>query len=145
MTPHKQLFRHDPDNGSIGDCFRTCIACLLDLAPADVPHFAEGMPSGEVMRERARAWLAGRGLYFFEIPFVGTELGRLLEYMASVNPGIHYMLSGKSRNGVGHFVLCRDAQIVHDPSQNDAGIVGPHEHDDYWVGVIALMAAGGDR
>jgi hypothetical protein len=38
MTPHKQRFRHDPANGIYGDCWRTAIACLLDIQPEEIPH-----------------------------------------------------------------------------------------------------------
>ena len=41
MTPHKQLNRHRPEEGVFGDCYRTAIACLLDLRPQDVPHVAD--------------------------------------------------------------------------------------------------------
>ncbi len=36
MTPNKQLNLHEPAAGVIGDCWRTCIACLLDKSPSDV-------------------------------------------------------------------------------------------------------------
>ena len=45
MTPYKQLNHHDPDNGIIGDCYRTAIACLLDLPPDALPNYCEG-PGG---------------------------------------------------------------------------------------------------
>ena len=42
MKELKQLNLHRPEEGLIGDCFRTCIACLLDMpAPDHVPHAYE--------------------------------------------------------------------------------------------------------
>lgn len=35
-----QEFLHDPANGSVGDCYRACIAGLISAALEDVPHFA---------------------------------------------------------------------------------------------------------
>lgn len=135
MTPHKQLFRHDPGNGVWGDCGRTAIACLLDLAPADVPHFYDNGVRSDVARSSVDAWLAPRGLRLIEIPFPGAVgLDAVLAHQKAVNPGVHYILLGKSRTGVGHVVICRDGEIVHDPSLVDAGIVGPCDEDDcYWI------------
>ena len=39
MIKQKQIYRHLPEAGQIGDCARTVIACLLDLHPCEVPHF----------------------------------------------------------------------------------------------------------
>ena len=62
MTPHKQLIKHDPENGQWGDCGRTAIACLLDLHPSDVPHFWEGPERADRDPEtECRKWLAERG------------------------------------------------------------------------------------
>ena len=43
MRPQQQKFKHDPANGSYGDCFRTALACILDLDRDEVPHFNEGL------------------------------------------------------------------------------------------------------
>ena len=40
MTPAKQLFT-EIDARPVGDCWRTCVAMLLDLPPADVPHWVD--------------------------------------------------------------------------------------------------------
>ena len=137
MIPHKQLFRHDPDSGVYGDCFRTTLACLLDLAPADVPHFMDGVDSGKDGTEAANKWLAQRGLTLISIPYQG-ELEQILSTIAQLNPGIHYLLCGKSRTGCNHSVICRGDQIVWDPSLDDAGIVGPADHGIYWVDFLAV-------
>lgn len=42
MTPYKQLYGHNPDQGIFGDCFRTALGCLLNLPPEKVPHFYDG-------------------------------------------------------------------------------------------------------
>ena len=47
MTPADQEFTHDPANGQHGDCMRACIASLLDLPIAAVPHFAQLAAEGK--------------------------------------------------------------------------------------------------
>jgi hypothetical protein len=39
MKPIDQEFMHDPEKGIIGDCFRACIASILELDINEVPHF----------------------------------------------------------------------------------------------------------
>lgn len=41
MTPAKQLFTDGPPARPVGDCWRTCIAMLLDLPVEEVPHFVD--------------------------------------------------------------------------------------------------------
>ena len=138
MTPQKQLLRHDPDNGVYGDCFRTTLACLLDLAPAEVPHFMDGAVSDATGVDAANAWLAKRRMMLICFPFdCGLDL--LFATMAKLNPGVHYLLTGESRSGVNHCVVCRDDRIVWDPSLTDAGIVGPTSEGHYWINVLAVL------
>lgn len=136
MTPHKQQFMHDPDNGVVGDCWRTCFACLLDMEPAAVPHFVFGHWNNARTADRlAREWLAQHGLGFIEYP-MNCELGDLLRSVAAINPGTYYVLSGTSSNGTGHSVIACDDEIVHDPAQDSSGIVGPMDDGFYWVSFL---------
>lgn len=133
MTPHKQLFRHRPDEGQIGDCWRTAIGCLLDKPPADVPHFTEGAWNNTAeANAKARAWLATQGLSFVESAYAGTLEG-VMASVAANSPNVHYLLGGNSRTGVGHSVVACNEQIVWDPSIDDAGIVGPMDDGYYWI------------
>lgn len=133
MTPHKQLFRHDPATGTTGDCWRTSIGCLLDLPPAEVPHFVDGHWNDAVATNAiAREWLARYGLGFVECAYLAT-LEEVLASVGAVNPGHYYLLGGNSRNGTGHSVVCCDDRVVWDPSLDDTGIVAPMEDGHYWV------------
>lgn len=123
MTPHKQLFRHRPDEGVFGDCQRTAIACLLDLDPSQVPHHHRHLPDGE-QRRLLDEWLAPRGLKVVFMAF-RCEPAEMLAVMKVANPGLFYMLSGTSRTGVNHVVIAQDDRVVHDPSLDDSGIIGP--------------------
>lgn len=141
MTPQKQLFRHKPDEGVFGDCARTAIACLLDLAPEEVPHHQRVLEDGE-QRELFDAWLRPRG---FAIAFMAFSEppARMMEIMKANNPGVYYLLSGLSRTGCNHVVICLDGQIVWDPSLDDAGIVGPCDDGCTYIELLvpALLVA----
>jgi len=39
VKPVKQTIIHNPDNGMYGDCFRACVASLLEKPIEKVPHF----------------------------------------------------------------------------------------------------------
>lgn len=137
MTPHIQLIRHDPENGLFGDCFRTVIACLLDMPPADVPHVYDAGATSDTARPVIDAWLMERGLCLISIVFPGDDLDQAMTTMKFLNPGVYYMLSGFSRTGCNHVVVCLDDKIVHDPSPAGAGIVGPVKEDGlYWFSFI---------
>lgn len=135
MQYHKQLFKHDPDNGVYGDCCRTTLACLLDLKPEEVPYYY-----GEDQNAYYRKWLADKGLTTIEIPYPGDlSLDKVLTTVGLTNPDINYMLSGNSKNNVGHFVICNKNEIIHDTSLDDSGIAGPMEDGMYWVSFIGKL------
>jgi hypothetical protein len=147
MIERKQLFRHRPHEGQIGDCHRTAIACLLDMEPETVPHF--GAKDFEVGIEKCTqveevdAWLAERGYAQVHIAF-GGELEDVLASVGALNPKAYYLLGGWSRTGVNHTVIGCGNRIAWDPSQNDAGIVGPCSDGYFWVTFIVpslLVAA----
>jgi hypothetical protein len=146
MTPLKQRFRHDPANGVYGDCHRSATASVLDLPLEDVPHFNHDGPDNETFHQRWLAFLADRKLVPINIAFNGdAKLDELLDTVKNLNPGIYYLLGGTSRTGVGHTVVCLDGEIVHDPSLDDSGIVGPLD-GHWWVtffGTADVKAKGG--
>lgn len=136
MKPVKQLYRHDPPH-AWGDCHRACVASILELPCEAVPNFC-APPAGDQWqegrwREREYAWMRSQGL----VPIVTAyapeaELDALLDNSVYYNPGIYWILGGTSRNGTGHSVVAFDGRIVHDPSLDDSGIVGPMEGGHYW-------------
>ena len=134
MIKQKQLYRHKPAEGMIGDCWRTCLACLLDLTPASVPHFVAlaGVENSEGSRKLSLEWLATKGLTMVEVPY-NAALEDIQRMQGGLNPGVHYLLSGNSRTGVGHSVIGCGDSIAWDPSLDDAGIVGPMDDGHYWI------------
>lgn len=143
MTPHKQLFDHDPDAGIYGDCFRTAIACLLDVEPAEVPHRHDAI-SGAEQDQLVNAWLRERGLFLVNFAYHGRgeyalTQAEALEYACALHPGVHHLFMGQSGNGWDHVVVARDGEIVHDPSRNDCGIVGPCSDGYWWINFIGKL------
>ena len=132
MTPHKQINKHDPENGVIGDCFRTVIACILDLKPLDIPHFA--LSETRFMAD-AQEWCRVHGVGLVEFR-AGADLEPLMEHMSEYHA--YWILVGESSNHVDHVVVCYAGEIVHDPALDDSGIIGPTIHDGhYWIGILS--------
>ena len=134
MIPVKMAIKHDHENGKYGDCFRACIASILELPYDEVPHF--------VMEEdwlaKTSKWMHDRGYTFVTIPYDGdVPLRDVLLAQSIQNPGMYYMLGGSSPL-VNHTVVCLNDRIVHDPAGRPEGeqIVGPTTDGYYWVEFI---------
>jgi hypothetical protein len=133
VIKQKQLFRHRPAEGIIGDCHRTAIACLLDLAVEAVPHFgAVHWESPADFSGAFERWLQEQGFRTVVIVY-DCPLEQVLACIGSQNKGAYYILGGMSRTGVNHSVLGCGGEIAWDPSLDDAGIVGPCDDGFYWV------------
>ena len=61
LRPQYSRIADDDDAGTVGDCYRACIASLLDLPTQRVPHFM-AMPLDEVWAA-VDAWLAADRAY----------------------------------------------------------------------------------
>jgi hypothetical protein len=143
VTPHRQLITHNPEVGDYGDCHRTCIASIFDLAPEQVPHFCRGVdgranPAWDI---EERAWLKARGFAKSSFPFYATDdvdFAAVLATTAQFSRGVPMILGGQSSLGCNHSVVIMDGEIVSDPSGN--GIVGPCDDGYFWVEVIAFAS-----
>jgi len=135
MIAQKQLFRHEPDKGIYGDCWRTAIACLLDLPPEDLPHVHGGITTDA--EHPVNDWLAERGLVLLATAFHGEDpMQTILDAVSACNKGVRFLFSGTSRTGCNHVVIAQDGKIIHDPSLTDAGIIGPCDDGYWWVNFI---------
>ncbi|MGO4151480.1 hypothetical protein [Cupriavidus sp. YAF13] len=141
MTPHKQLISHDPEHGFWGDCWRTCIACLLDMAPAEVPNFAAGGDQ-EAADVACRAWLKARGYNLVKFCMLAEHAHAAADWFDDTL----YILCGASPNipGVAHCVIGRGAfEVVWDVARSGAGLAGPWEDEIgqrvYWVEFIVPL------
>jgi hypothetical protein len=142
MTPvdPKHTIKHDPENGAWGNCMQMTLAALLDMPIADVPHFMDGGDPEGKFNENVVAFLATRNLARVMWPISGDfmDSANIMEWHAAYNPDSYYMLTGKSRNGTPHVVLCLNDQIVHD--NHGAGIVAPCESGNYWLEWVVSTA-----
>lgn len=104
---------HAPDEGRVGDCYRTAIACLLGARdPEWVPHFVEQTMAithrpGWHQHALARLWLR-------------SELKKdlLTATIAEVDPiGVPYIVAVNSKTGDWpHCVIAQHGEVIHDPS-----------------------------
>ena len=143
MKPQKQLLRHKPP-ATYGDCFRTAIAIVLDTDAASVPHFMDGGVSGDEGAEAAEAFLNERGLTAINIVCDGARpLQGVLDSIAGTNLRSIpvFLLTGMSRNGCAHVVVCCNGDIVCDPSLDDSGIIGPCDDGYYWLTFFGSLRA----
>lgn len=142
ITRYRQLHRHAPDEGLIGDCWRTCIACILGLKPQQVPHFVEqAYHSHGIKTEQhvvlANEWLKGRNLTLLQFAVFATDQG----FINRLPPHVPYILTGAgdSSDGMLHCVVARGArEILWDPSPWRVEELKPVSNDEghppyYWL------------
>lgn len=133
MIFNKQLLTHNPKEGVYGDCFRTCIACLFDLQPGEVPHpYPNGSASSEAQLKVMDNWLAMKGVLQIST-CLEVDLEDTFALQEAINPNVYYLLTGTSKNGAHHSVICLNDKIIWDPSKDDSGIVAPCDDGYYWV------------
>lgn len=140
MTPQKQANRHDPANGVWGDCYRTAIACVLDLPRDQVPHVYDG--GAEFADGRMREWLRGRGYALIGLSVEGSvSLESLLTEWADVfvGQGVHFLITGQSPRGTNHVVVARRGEIAWDPAEQGGGLVGPADSGTWWLEFIGAL------
>lgn len=119
---HRQLIPASrPGEGRIGDCYRTCIACVLGVgSPDDVPHFVElaratGGDSWEDFR-LAREWLREHH----------EEDLIVLWHLQAIELGVPYLATVQSKFGPWpHVVIGRGGSVEHDPSGLWCGAIEP--------------------
>lgn len=133
MLFQKQKYRHNLDEGTIGDCHRTAIACLMNRNRDDVPHFAKDTWGKPVEFNKAvDDWLMSQGLVATHSIYECT-LEVLLGHLEQLNPTAFYLLGGMSANGTEHTVIGHGGKIIWDPAIDNSGIVGPCASGVYWV------------
>lgn len=100
-----------------GNCFSTCIACLLGIDTALVPNFC-GLYGEREWMVQANRWLSEKGLLL--VHFQGADpLASIPEYQEHAT----MIASGLSPRGHKHSVLWRNGKLLHDPHPSGAGLV----------------------
>lgn len=141
MKKHKQLIKHDPENGMYGDCVRTCIACLLDLdSPEDVPHKHDPFVDGGQISWFNNNYLHGVGLHMVTIAYDDCLLPikkfpDLIDALDLTDQ--HYIMFGTTKRGTNHAAIYKNGKLVHDPSPYGGGIVKADKNGYYWIAIIA--------
>lgn len=136
MTPVLCQIKHDPENGTHGDCMRACVATVLDMDPASVPHFYHD-GSAEAGMQRITEFLAKLKLAPFFMHYPATlTLDEVLDWMGEQNPTVPCILFGEAESGGDHVVVCLGGKVVHNPSWL-AEIVSAPTHGHWTIMVIA--------
>lgn len=147
MFAQKQLFRHIPSEGIIGDCFRTCIASVLGLTQILVPHgyqefwVDEKTNVSEKVQAQLNKWLeqSGYNLKFIEYP-VETTYEQLRTYLRHYYTDMYVVVGCSSKNG-GHSVVMKNDDYLWDPSIDDSGCIGPMSDGYYWIGLLVYKSS----
>lgn len=107
-----------PGQPDHGDCFRACVASILELDPTTLPNFADAWPD---------SWIAWAG-----------DRYELVEY-AEPPHGWSIAVGVSPRDSViTHGVVWYGDKIVHDPHPSRAGLVGKPL---YWWAIEKASAA----
>lgn len=126
MKPIDQTQFYDEEKGTSGDCWRACLASILELDITSVPHFvAEDRAGGGHWFFETEKWLARRNLWIFEKHLSdGTGwIGPIIEGKSGIG---YFILNGKSPRGEHlHSVVAQGGNMVHDPHPSRAGLDGP--------------------
>ena len=161
MKRYQQLIRHDPDNGQWGDCWRTAIACILEIPPENVPHFSDKDNNFVQAMTHTQQWLkeSGLGMIMFYIDINSDEpdpVRRLFEIYQNgctigMQDGPAFVVWGISERGIGHVVVADRNGFRHDPmhAPDDTSEILLHpicdtENDElkYMVGHIVAFDPG---
>jgi len=137
MTPHKCQVMHSPERGFYGDCLRACIASVLDMEPATVPHFYQDGCDSIEGEKRIVAFLRTLNLGTFCAYFPGSvPLQDLLDHMAhDSSPDVCQILFC-SVNGGNHAVVIQNGRVIHDPALY---VVRNYSPVDFGVWVVMVL------
>lgn len=115
----KQKFLNS--DGKIGDCWRCCIAAILQVPAEVVPHFVQEF--GSSYEAEAQRWLNSQGFYLLQsdrdiwFPRFASSDFRGLPIIES-----GYTVRSK-RPGATHAVVTIDRKMVYDPHPSNDGLL----------------------
>lgn len=123
-TQHR-FGKSDNPAGERGNCFQTCLACILALPLEEVPHFYDTDEEHDQQYQNVLVWLAQRGWVCVWTPW--EWIGPAWTVLPSDSL---LVVSGKSPRGdwghvvVGRVVTKDEWQLVHDPHPDRTGLDG---------------------
>jgi len=128
MTYVDQTEFSDKDKGTKGNCLSACLANLLSIDLTLIPNFAylgdAWFPAfSSFLKENGYRF---KGTYYFSSISDQASMGTW-EDLLKINEGINgvYITAGPSPRleGVGHAVLYKDGNLLHDPHPSREGIL----------------------
>lgn len=138
MKPQMQRWLAKNENGTVGDCWRTCIASILEVDRDDVPNFVEI----EMEDEESTAWWDATNEWLNERGFHLIELDLNVQNWA---PDGYTILSGRSPRGEhNHCVVGKGVEVVHDPHPEGGGLAGAARVASIFVALNPMARAEGE-
>lgn len=131
MKPVDQAFLHAPPFGDIGDCFAACLASILDMDRAQVPHFVttqgpEQPGAGPVWWAATRRWLRSeRGIDIASFDITEDFPTPCSLYVSEPGDWQQYGIGDvqSPRGDFRHAVVVNlDGTVVHDPHPSRASM-----------------------
>lgn len=138
MIPVDQTQLHDEMSFKCGDCYRACVASVLEIPIEEVPHFAE--LHGDNMFEEADKWFSQRGIYSLRFFIKNYDEDRVYIW----GRGAHCIVSGQSPRGknIHHAIVGYasgyNIDMIHDPHPDRTGIIGSSR----WVQILYKDGVG---
>ncbi len=118
-----------PINQSIidGDCFRACIASILEVELDKIPNFmAAALDGPDFFETYTNRWLETQP--FMLIDLIVNDDEEMRETVERTLRGCYVIATGKSPRGTDdkhmHAVVWKDGKMVHDPCPGGLGIEG---------------------
>lgn len=138
MKFHVCRVKHEPTNGTYGDCVRACVASWLGVPePLSVPHFYEDNCDGEEGLRRMTAYLKPLGLLPFVVAYPGElPWQEVIQAVGTANAEVPWLFFHGTESGGDHVVLCVGEKLVHDPAWYKSPIKGPNSSGVYFVMVL---------
>ncbi len=112
--------------GKNGNCFSTCIACILQIPAARIPNFCH--EKNENWRDATNDWLGSIGFFYIDFTLIGDMRDELIRYWG------YHVISGNGPRKRRHSVVGLQGELFHDPYPGGCGLIGgPDEWEHGFV------------
>jgi len=121
MKEVNQRHKHDPDNGVSGDCWKACIASILEFPYEAVPDFQNGPSEVEIQLD-VHAWARHYGIWVYRWDTPEELFPR--GYSIAIGPSPRF----KSTN---HCCVALDGKVVFDPHPDKTGLESISHYESF--------------